>query len=168
MSGDDGNLTLAAGGLNDGGKGAEEVLILQGLNECFLKLVRHEVATLGVRADSERVGHVVVVLLADAVPECLFIGIGSAAGFLLARVITRQVGERRRSRLCKLRVDGGLLFQTFDFLAEVHHIGFHFVIGRGILGGDQAVRATLGVEKRFRRFPRLRSLFSEFKNLIHK
>ncbi len=168
VTGDDGNLALAAGGLDDRGEGAEKVLVLQRLNERLFKLVRDKVAALGIRANSKGVGHVVVVLFADAVPERLLVGIGSASGFLLARVIARQVGERRRSRLCKLRVNGGLLFQTFDLLAEVHHIGFHFVIGCGILGGDQAVRAALGIEKRFRRFPRLRSLFSEFKNLIHK
>ena len=69
--------------------------------------------------------------------------------------------------LVQLAVDGGLTFEPFDLLAEIDHVGLHFVVGRGVLGGEHAVRAALAVEERFGGVPRLGALFAQFKNLVH-
>lgn len=49
--------------------------------------------------------------------------------------------------LRQLRVDHGLPLKALDFFAQSHNIGFHLVIGRHVLGGEQTVAASLGVQE---------------------
>ena len=165
---DDGNLTVTGVGLDDGSQGAEKVLLLQTLNESAFKLVGHQVAAFGVGTDLQGVAHIIEVLLAHSIPECLTIFIGGTAGlFLAAHSCAGLIGDGAAGGLGQLKVNRSLTLQPVDLFAERHHIGLHLVIGGGILRREQAVAATLGVEECLSSFPRLCALLTQFQNFVH-
>lgn len=104
---------------------------------------------------------------AHGAPESGLVFVGRAASLALVADRAGTLGDGFAQGLVQLAVDGGLTFEPFDLLAEIDHVGLHFVVGRGVLGGEHAVRAALAVEERFGGVPRLGALFAQFKNLVH-
>ena len=135
------------------GQSTENVLLLQCLNERALKFIRHQVAALGVRTHLQGVQNLVGRhFAAHGVPERSAVFRRGAASLFLSGGGRRLARQRGVDRLRKLRIQSGLPFQTVDLLAEIYHIGLHLFIGRHILGGQQAIGTTLGIEESLRRF----------------
>ena len=107
----------AALGLNDRCNRAEEVLFLQGVNQALLIFIRDKVAAVGVSADFQHIFYVVVVALADVVPEGRLVCLGSDA-WLVVRFILRAgfAGKRSRGRSREHLVDLFLTLQTFNVM----------------------------------------------------
>ena len=167
MGRDHGNLALAGRGRNDVGQLAEDVLLLQRVDQCALIFVRDEIAALAVGARFQRVENLVGHgLAADGLPErgCVFRGSAARLGLLL---LAGLFGDGLVCGRIERRVDGGLTLQTLDLLAHGEHVRLHLVIGRGVLGGNQTVRAGLGVQKLLGGVPRLGALFAQLQNSIH-
>ena len=101
---------------------------------------------------------------AHGVPERTAVFRRGAASLFLTSRGRRLARQRGVDRLRKLRIQSGLPFQTVNLLAEIYYIGLHLFIGRHILGGQQAIRTTLGIQKSLRRFPRLCPLLAQFQN----
>ena len=150
------------------GQCAENVLLLQCLHQSALKFIRHQIAALRVRTDLQGVQNLVGRhLAAHGVPERTAVFRRGAASLFLTGRGRRLARQRGVDRLRKLRIQSGLPFQTVNLLAEIYYIGLHLFIGRHILGGQQAIRTTLGIQKSLRRFPRLCPLLAQFQNLAH-
>lgn len=115
--------------MNDGGQAAEEVLFLELVDELMLEFIRHQIAAIGIRANAQGVLYINEVLMADAVPESLTIGIGRTA-FLFCSILAcaREFSNRHRCRLGQLGIKLLLAFQAVDFLAEIYYIRFHLVV----------------------------------------
>ena len=78
MTRHDGNLAVAAG-VDDRGQAAEEILFLELVDELVFEFVRYQIATISIGACTQGVLYINEVLMADAVPESLTIGIGRTA-----------------------------------------------------------------------------------------
>ena len=168
MGSDHGNLAFAGRGRNDVGQLSEDVLLLQRVDQCALIFIRHQIAALAVGACFQRVENLVGHgLAANGLPEGGGVFRGSAArlGFILLAGLFGNGLIRGR---IQCRVNGGLTLQTFNLLAQSEHVRLHLVIGRGVLGGNQTVRAGLGVQKLLGGVPRLGALFAQFQNSIHR
>ena len=147
MTRHDGNLAVAAG-VDDRGQAAEEVFFLQLVDELVFEFIRHQVTAIGIGACTQGVLYIDEVLMADAVPESLTIGIGRTA-FLFCSILTcaREFGNRCRGRLCQLGIELLLAFQAVNFFAEVHHICFHLVVASRVFRRHHAVLITDGIQK---------------------
>ena len=137
-------------------------------NERALVFIRREIAALRFHSHLQGVEHLVRHGLgAHGAPESGLVFVGRAASLALVAGRARSLGDGFAQGPVQLAVDGGLTFEPFDLLAETDHAGLHFVVGRGVLGGEHAVRAALAVEERFGGVPRLGALLAQFKNLVH-
>ena len=143
----DGNLAVAAG-VDDRGQAAEEILFLELVDELVFEFVRYQIATISIGACTQGVLYINEVLMADAVPESLTIGIRRAA-FLFCSILAcaREFRNRCSSGLGKLGVELLLAFQAVDFLAEIYYIRFHLVVASRIFCRDHAVLITDGIQK---------------------
>ena len=139
MGSNDRDGVRAALGLNDRRNRAEEILLLQGVNQTLLIFIRDKVAAIGVGADFQHILYVVVVALADVVPEGRLVCLGSDAG-LVVRFILRTgfAGKWCRGRGGEHLVDLFLTLQTLNVVRKVSDFLFHLVVGRGILCGNHA------------------------------
>ena len=88
----------AALGLNDRRNRAEEILLLQGVNQTLLIFIRDKVAAIGVGADFQHILYVVVVALADVVPECRLVCLGSDAGLVVRFILRAGFAGKREQR----------------------------------------------------------------------
>nr|DAU01013.1 MAG TPA: hypothetical protein [Caudoviricetes sp.] len=168
MRGDHGDLALAGRSRNDVGQLSEDVLLLQRVDQGALILIRHQIAALAVGACFQRIENLVGHgLAANGLPERGGVFRGSAArlGLLL---FAGLFGDGLICGRIQCRVNGSLTLQSFDLLAQSEHIRLHLVIGRGVLGRNQTVRASLGVQKLLGGVPRLGALFAQLQNSIHK
>ncbi|MPM21475.1 hypothetical protein SDC9_67919 [bioreactor metagenome] len=144
----------------------EDILLGQTIDQAAVILIGDKITTVCVNAflqdiaDSFEVG-------AQGIQHCLFVFGSSRTRLDLHAGNNGFAGKRAAQRLGQLTVERFLLFQTVDFLTECNDISFHFVIGDGIFGGDQAVRTALCVEESLRRFPCLVPLLAQFKNFTH-
>ena len=147
MTRHDGNLAVAAG-MDDRGQAAEEVLFLELIDELVFEFVRHQIAAISIGACTQCVLYIDEVLMADAVPESLTIGIGRTA-FLFCSILTcaREFSNRHRCRLGQLGIELLLAFQAVDFLAEIYYIRFHLVVASRVFCRDHAVFITDGIQK---------------------
>ena len=147
MTRHDGNLAVAAG-VDDRGQAAEEILFLELVDELVFEFVRYQIATISIGACTQGVLYINEVLMADAVPESLTIGIGRTASlFCSILACAREFSNRHRGRLGQLGIELLLAFQAVDFFAEVHHIRFHLVVASRIFCRDHAVFITDGIQK---------------------
>ena len=168
MGGDHGNLAFSGRGRNDVGQLAEDVLLLQRVDQGALIFVRDEIAALAVGAGFQRVENLVGHgLAANGLPERGGVFRGSAARLALL-LFAGLFGDGLICGRIERCVDGSLTLQAFDLLAHGEHVRLHLVIGRGILSGNQTVRAGLGVQKLLGGVPRLGALFTQLQNSIHR
>ena len=155
-------------GLNDRSEGTEEVLLLKRVDQLLFVLVRDEISAVGIGADLQHVLNIVVVALADVVPEGGAVCLGSDAGLILRLILgTGLSGKRSRGRCAHHLVDLLLTLQALDVVGEVGDFLLHLVVGCGILRRDHAAVLRVGVKKSLCSLPCLRSLFHEFHNLSH-
>lgn len=147
MTRHDGNLAVAAG-VDDRGQAAEEILFLELVDELVFEFVRYQIATISIGACTQGVLYINEVLMADAVPESLTIGIRRTA-FLFCSILAcaREFSNRCSSGLGKLGVELLLAFQAVDFFAEIYYIRFHLVVASRIFCRDHAIFITDGIQK---------------------
>ena len=147
MTRHDGNLAVTAG-MDDRRQTAEEVLFLKLVDELVFEFVRHQIAAISIGACTQCVLYIDEVLMADAVPESLTIGIGRTA-FLFRHFIacSRNFSNRHRCRLGQLGIKLLLAFQAVDFLAEIYYIRFHLVVANRVFRRHHAVLITDGIQK---------------------
>lgn len=139
---------------------AEEVLIRQGVDQALFIFVRDKVAAISVCADLQYVLDIVVIALADVVPEGLLVSCGCSAGLILRLVLDAGLsGERNRSRSAHHLINLLLTLQTLDILGEVGDFLFHLVVGCGILRRNHAAVLRVRVQKCLSGLPCLRSHF---------
>ena len=143
LAGHDRDLAVAGLGVDDVGELAEDVLLLERLDEGLLELVGDEVAALGVGADLERVhdgrrGG----LGLHRVPERL--GVGAGALPLLGFVV--GVGEDGGGDgLGELGLDGLHALQALDLVGEGVELLLHAGVLLVVLGGEHALFGAVGV-----------------------
>nr|DAZ60014.1 MAG TPA: hypothetical protein [Caudoviricetes sp.] len=81
----DGNLAVAAG-MDDCCQAAEEILFLEFVNELMLEFIRHQIAAIGIRANTQGILHIDKVLMTDAVPEGFPVSVGCTAFLFVFRL----------------------------------------------------------------------------------
>ena len=160
-----GDLAVSAGSLDHPGKLAEYILLFQCFHQGALIFVRHQIAALGIRTNLQRIHHRGHRSLGTHhVPEVLAVLIGGAPGLcilLAAHGFTRQGLVHRAVQFCLQRL---LTFQAGDLLAQVGDLLLHAGIGGVILGGQDALIVSVGIQKGFRSFPGFGALLAQFKN----
>ena len=121
--GGDGDLAGAAVRADNGGELTEDVILLQCLHQTALKLVRHGITALGVLTDTQGVAHgKLVSLVADHVPECVFVLIGRGTLCLGCSMALGLIGHGAGGRSRERSIEGLLLLQSLDLLTERQHI----------------------------------------------
>ena len=136
MCRDDRDLAIAARRLDHPREGTENVLFLECVDQSTLEFVRREISAFAVCTDLKRIDHIITrILRAHDVPERFPIFIGSTAGLRINATSGRLVGQRIGGGLAQLRIQSSLALQPIDFLAEVHDVSFHLIVGRHVLSG---------------------------------
>ena len=148
---------------------AEDVLFLQGIDQCALVLVRDEEAALAVGADLQRVEHLVGhALAAHVLPERLFVAIGRAALLVLSGDgVFRAAQDGAGGRAVHFILDGLLAHQAVNLLFHAVDVVNHAVIDSGVLSGHGAVVADVGVAVLLSGIPQGSALFAHGENLVH-
>ena len=165
MTGHDGDLAVAAGGLDDLSQAAEHIFLLQSLHQGTLILVRHQVTALAVGAFLQGVANFVgVALQTHGVPEVPLVLIGSAALLLGLLVAGGLAGDGLADRLVQLGVQSFAALHPGDLLAQVGDILLHAGVGGVILGGQGALVGAVGVQESLGGVPGLGALLTQFQN----
>ena len=152
----DGDLAGAGAGADHRGKPAEDVVLLKGLHQAALKLIRHGVAAFRILADGQGVVDLAVVPAgADHVPEGIPVLIRRGRpGILIFRGTSPgRTMDRGGSRGGKLGVQLGLLLQTLDLRAQVLDLLGHLVVLLHGFRGHKAVLAAVLLQERFGLLP---------------
>ena len=161
MARHDGNLAVAAG-MDDCCQAAEEIFFLEFVNELMFEFIRHQIAAIGIRTNTQGILHIDKVLMTDAVPEGFLVSIGCTAFLFLSLVsYARLFYNRRRSRLSHLGIQPLLAFQAVDFFSQVHHIFFHLVVPGRVFSGNHTVIIAHRIQEILGGFPEVLSLFTQ-------
>ena len=164
----DRNLAGARVGLDDCCHLAEDVVLFQCLNQTALELVRHSVAALGVLTDRKCVADCkLIALVADHIPECTLILIGSSRVGGRRILCARCVGDGLGSRCGQRSIEGCLLFQTLDLCAESLHLGCHLVVLLDSGSLHETVLTTVLFEECLCLLPQGIALAAKFHDLAH-
>ena len=142
-------------------EGTYHVLLLERGNDVTLKIFRHEITAVSVRAFGK---HVVNENLAAKVTvKILLIFIGGATG--LRHLCTGRSGsERLIDGLVQLRFDCLAALHTLDFVGKTVEVFLHIGVGVIVLSGENTHAVSVGIEETFHRVPQLCSFVSEFSN----
>ncbi len=147
-------------GFDGGAQLAEDVLLGQTINKTAVILVRDKVATIGIHALLQNIVHTLKVGAKGGQHGFLILGRCSASLILCASVWLAV--ERARGGFAQLRIQCVLTLQAVNFLTQGNHIALHLVVDSFVLGRNQAVRATLAVQKCLGSLPGLGALFTQF------
>ena len=170
LGGDDGDLVTAGGSGDDMSQASDHILGFERLHQRLLKFIGDEVTALAVHAFLQSIADLCgqhTALGTCLRPERLLIGIGSTAslGVHLCRV--GLLGDGGIDRSVQLTLESVQTLLALDLTTEVDDLLFHLLIGGGVLGGEDALIASVGVEKCLRLLPGLCTLCAQFVDLTH-
>jgi len=106
---------------------SEDVFFFQRFHKRLFKLIRSQIAALGVRTDLQGVRNNSV-LLSHKIPEVTLVGITAPAGLVFLG-LHRVCHHRTAGRLVKLHVHVPLAFQAVDFFSKIDDFLFHLFVG---------------------------------------
>ena len=163
----DGNLPGTGSGTDHMGHAAEDVVLLQAVNQLALEFIRNGISALGILADGQGVAHFRCNRAAHHIPEGGPILVGGRPGGLLGKILRGHADHSLACGLCQLRIDHRLVLQALDFRAERLYIGAHLLV---LLNGGsfhEAVLIAVFLQEGLRLFPERIALVAQFHDLIH-
>ena len=154
----DRDLAVAGLGVDDVGELAEDVLLLERLDEGLLEFVGDEEAAFGVGADLEGVDDLRARGFGPhGVPEGLVVGLGS-----FASVLVGGVGEDGRvDGFGELGLDGFHPLGSLDFVGEGLELLLHVGVLGVVFGAEDAAFGAVRVKEGLHGAPELGALFGE-------
>ena len=164
------NLVNTVGGGEHMGKRADGAFLLHAGDQRVLKLIRDEIAALGVNPLRQGIPHFVgnTVLGTNLSPERLGVGIGCTTDlgiglFGVLRLLSDGSGNGSRH----LALHGVQPLLAVDFLAQIYDVLLQTLINLDILIGEDTPLVTIGGQESLCLFPGLCALGTQFVDFAH-
>ena len=146
-------------------KRAQDVLLIQNVNETLIVFLGDEIAAVCIHAFLQDVLHLPKVRTESFEHRRAVCLACTSRSFCIERS-PRHIGNRRRHRLCKLRVENRLTLHALDVLAKRKHLAFHLLVRFGILCRKTTV-LFVRIQKLLCLFPHFCTLLAHCHDLIH-
>ena len=170
LGGDDGDLVTAGRRGDNMSQASDHILCGKTLHQRLLKFVGNKVAALAIHAFLQSVADLCgqhTALGTGLHPERLLIGIGSTTGLGVHLCRIGLLSDGGIDRSVQLTLESVQALLTLDLTAEIDDLLFHLLIGGGVLSGEDAFIASVGVEECLRLLPGLCTLCAQFVDLTH-
>ena len=148
----------------------DHILGFEGLHQGLLEFIGDEVAALAIHAFLQSVADLCgqhTALGTGLRPERPLIGIGGTTGLGVHLCRVGLLGDGRIDRSVQLTLESVQTLLALDLTTEVDDLLFHLLIGGGVLRREDALIASVGVEKSLRLLPGLCTLCAQFVDLTH-